>query len=77
MFDIREHFRRHRRGQTFIGITQSLARSTISDGNKKCNWQVFSLLFHKLLEYYGNVLAAKHHQYIIEEFISQKSADQR
>ena len=56
--------------ETFIRdlrLAQSPARSTMSDGNQKRNWQVFEQLFHKLLTHYGKVLAAKQHHYIIEE----------
>ena len=38
--------------QTFIadlGLSQSPARSTMSDGNKKRNYKVFEMLYHRLL----------------------------
>jgi len=56
--------------ETFIkdlGLTQSPARSTMSDGNKKRNWKVFESLYYKLLEYYENILAAQNKREIIEE----------
>jgi dTDP-4-dehydrorhamnose 3,5-epimerase-like enzyme len=56
--------------ETFIrdlGLQQSPARSTMSDGNKKRNWQVFEHLYQSLLMHYGRVLATKHHVHVIEE----------
>lgn len=50
-----------------LGLLQSPARSTMSDGNKKRNYEVFEMLYHKLLGHYGRVLAAKHHTHVIEE----------
>ncbi|HED36656.1 MAG TPA: IS4 family transposase [Ignavibacteria bacterium] len=50
-----------------LGLTQSPARSTMSDGNKKRNWEVFESLYNKLLSYYGNILAAQNKRQIIEE----------
>src|ERR1700677_1677968 len=51
--------------QTFIkdlGLSQSPARSTMSDGNKKRQWQVFEMLYFELLRYYGNILKRKHQE---------------
>lgn len=56
--------------KTFIadlGLTQSPARSTMSDGNAKRNWQIFETLYYRLLSYYQGVLKAKHQSIIIEE----------
>lgn len=56
--------------ETFIsdlGLTQSPAKSTMSDGNKKRNWQVFECLFNELLKYYGSVLTKYSNQRVIEE----------
>jgi len=50
-----------------LGLAQSPARSTMSDGNKKRNWEVFESLYNKLLSYYGNILAAQNKRQIIEE----------
>jgi hypothetical protein len=39
--------------ETFIedlGLAQSPARSTMSDGNKKRNWQVYETLYYRLLK---------------------------
>lgn len=61
--------------ETFIkdlGLTQSPARSTMSDGNKKRNWQVFETLYFKLLKHYERVLATQHQSKIIEEIKDQK-----
>lgn len=56
--------------KTFIvdlGLSQSPARSTMSDGNKKRDWHVFETLYYKLLRYYGGVLSAKHRSAVIDE----------
>ena len=56
--------------ETFIsdlGLEQSPAKSTMSDGNKKRIWQVFEHLFHDLLKYYGSSLAKYANQTVIEE----------
>lgn len=56
--------------KTFIGdlgLTQSPARSTMSDGNKKRSYEVFKSLYFKLLGYYGEVLKSKDERAIIEE----------
>lgn len=61
--------------ETFIkdlGLTQSPARSTMSDGNKNRNWKVFETLYFKLLKHYERVLATKHQSKIIEEIKDQK-----
>lgn len=50
--------------KTFIsdlGLSQSPARSTMSDGNKKRDWRVFESLYHKLLNHYQGLLS-KHHK---------------
>ncbi len=56
--------------ETFIsdlGLEQSPAKSTMSDGNKKRNWQVFEQLFNDLLKYYGSGLRKHSNQVVIEE----------
>ena len=56
--------------KTFIhdlGLTQSPARSTMSDGNKNRDWRVFEDLYHRLLRYYVNVLSSKGLSHIIDE----------
>ena len=56
--------------KTFIadlGLSQSPARSTMSDGNAKRDWKVFESLYHKLLHHYEGVLRAKHQRTVIEE----------
>jgi hypothetical protein len=50
-----------------LGLQQSPARSTMGDGNKKRNWQVFGHLYHRLIAHYQRVLVAKHQGRIIEE----------
>ena len=61
--------------ETFIrdlGLQQSPARSTMSDGNKKGNWQVFESLYYKLLSHYKGILK-KHHQGFVLEGIKGRS----
>jgi len=50
-----------------LGLTQSPARSTMSDGNKKRTYKVFEMLYIKLLSHYKNVLLKQHCSHIIEE----------
>ena len=35
-----------------LGLEQSPARSTMSDGNKKRNYQIFEHLYYRLVKYY-------------------------
>ena len=61
--------------ETFIsdlGLEQSPARSTMSDGNKRRNCQVFETLYYRLLAHYERVLAKQHKSYIIKEIKGQK-----
>lgn len=56
--------------ETFIkdlGLEQSPAKSTMSDGNKKRNWQVFEHLYNELLKYYNSSLSKHTNQKVIEE----------
>lgn len=56
--------------KTFIedlGLTQSPARSTMSDGNKKRNWMVYEALYNKLLKHYERVLKSNNQRNIIQE----------
>ena len=56
--------------ETFIkdlGLEQSPAKSTMSDGNKKRNYQVFEDLFYELLKYYGSSLKTNANRRVIEE----------
>lgn len=56
--------------QTYIndlGLQQSPAKSTMSDGNKKRDWRVFEHMYQGLLTYYGNSLRAKSKSRIVEE----------
>lgn len=56
--------------ETFIkdlGLEQSPAKSTMSDGNKKRNWQVFEHIYNQLLSYYGNNLRAHAGAKVVEE----------
>ena len=38
-----------------LGLTQSPARSTMSDGNKNRDWHVFERLYYRLLSHYKSV----------------------
>jgi len=61
--------------ETFIadlGLEQSPARSTMSDGNKNRNYQVFETLYFRLLSHYVRVLEKQHQRHIIEEIKGQK-----
>lgn len=61
--------------ETFIGdlgLKQSPARSTMSDGNKNRNWQVFERLYSRLLIHYKGVLSKKHQSHVIEEIKKEK-----
>jgi Transposase DDE domain/Domain of unknown function (DUF4372) len=56
--------------ETFIkdlGLEQSPAKSTMSDGNKNRNYQVFEYLYSELLKYYGNSLRKYANQTVVEE----------
>jgi hypothetical protein len=60
--------------ETFIGdlgLSQSPARSTMSDGNKKRNWQVYETLYYRLLKHYERVLKNENQRKIIEEIKDQ------
>lgn len=50
-----------------IGLKQSPAKSTMSDGNKNRSWEVFESLYYRLLSYYKETLKSKHQSHIIEE----------
>ena len=46
--------------ETFIaslGLSQSPARSTMSDGNKNRTYKVFETLYHRLLTHYSHLLS--------------------
>jgi len=50
-----------------LNLCQSPARSTMSDGNAKRNYEVFSDIYQKLLTYYGNVFSKRPEYKEIEE----------
>ena len=50
-----------------LGLNQSPARSTMSDGNKKRSWKVYESLYYKLLRHYKRLLKVQHRSHIIEE----------
>lgn len=56
--------------ETFIkdlGLHQSPAKSTMSDGNKNRNWQVFEHTYNLLLRHYSSSLSKYSNQHIVEE----------
>jgi hypothetical protein len=55
-----------------LGLKQSPARSTMSDGNRKRDWRVFESLYYRLLSHYKTVLRKHHNTHIIKE-IKDKS----
>lgn len=60
--------------ETFIadlGLTQSPARSTMSDSHKKRDWKVFESLYHKILNHYEWVLKNESQRRIIAEIKDQ------
>ncbi|MFV8331529.1 DUF4372 domain-containing protein, partial [Flavobacterium sp. GSP14] len=60
--------------ETFIedlGLTQSPARSTMSDGNKKRDWKVFESLYYRLLKHYERILKSESQRNIIKEIKDQ------
>jgi hypothetical protein len=61
--------------ETFIadlGLEQSPARSTMSDGNRNRDWRVFESLYYRLLKYYEGVLSKQRCSHVIEEIKKQK-----
>lgn len=50
-----------------LGINQSPARSTMSDGNKKRTYKVFETLYYRLLSHYKSVLKKHHKSSVIKE----------
>lgn len=55
-----------------LGLKQSPARSTMSDGNEKRKWQVFESLFKELLDYYGRMFRRTDGYKVIEELKNKK-----
>jgi len=61
--------------ETFIadlGLEQSPARSTMSDGNKNRDWRVFESLYYKLLNHYKGVLSKQRLSHVIDEIKKHK-----
>ncbi|WP_310992108.1 IS4 family transposase [Aequorivita marina] len=50
-----------------LGLGQSPARSTMSDGNRKRSYKVFETLYHRLLTHYEAILSKRHQSHIIKE----------
>jgi len=50
-----------------LGLSQSPARSTMSDGNKNRDWRVFESLYYRLLSHYNSVLKKHHNTHILKE----------
>jgi len=56
--------------ETFIaslGLSQSPATSTMSDGNKNRSYKMFESLYHGLLTHYTHLLSKRHESHIIKE----------
>src|SRR5690625_3082357 len=56
---------------TDLGLKQSPAKSTMSDGNKKRTYKVFESLYMSLLTYYSHLSKQHSHRQIIEEVKAQ------
>jgi IS4 transposase len=54
-----------------LGLNQSPARSTMSDGNKKRDWRVFESLYYKVLNHYERVLKSESERSIIAQIKDQ------
>jgi hypothetical protein len=52
---------------TSLGLKQSPARSTMSDGNKNRTYKVYETLYHRLLTHYGHILSKRHQKDRIED----------
>jgi len=50
-----------------IGLKQSPAKSTMSDGNKKRNYQVFETIYMKLLQHYSTTLSRREGYKVIDD----------
>jgi len=50
-----------------LGLVQSPARSTMSDGNKKRTYKVFETLYSRLLTHYNHILSKRYQSHIIKE----------
>ena len=50
-----------------IGLSQSPAKSTMSDGNKKRSYKVYESLYYRLLSYHKRLLKVRYQSHIIEE----------
>jgi len=50
-----------------LGLNQSPARSTMSDGNKNRDYKVFETLYNRLLSHYSHILSKRHRSHIIKE----------
>jgi hypothetical protein len=55
-----------------LGLKQSPARSTMSDGNEKRDWKVFEALFKETLDYYGRLFRKTEGYKHIEELKNKK-----
>jgi hypothetical protein len=50
-----------------LGLSQSPARSTMSDGNKNRDWHVFESLYYRLLSHYKSTLKQHNKSHIIDQ----------
>ncbi len=55
-----------------LGLSQSPARSTMSDGHKKRNWKVYELLYSSLITHYKKILSSTSHRKVIDEIKDKK-----
>ncbi len=55
-----------------LGLEQSPAKSTMSDGNKKRDYRIFETLYYRLLSYHKNLLKKQHLSHVIEEIKNHK-----
>lgn len=55
-----------------LGLKQSPARSTMSDGNTKRDYRVFEHLYLKLLSHYKGLLMKKHLSHQIKEILNRR-----
>ena len=50
-----------------LGLTQSPSKSTMSDGNRNRNYQVYESLYYRLLSYHKHALKSNYQSHVIEE----------
>src|SRR5690554_6214961 len=55
-----------------IGLKQSPAKSTMSDGNKNRNYQVYEGLYYQSIRYYRRSLKSQYQSHVIDEIENPK-----